>query len=105
LESFATLSDGSRILTPGRYRKAETYLAIRQRRVSRRKKGSHRRSKAVALLAKARQTVRQYDTTYHEDVQVANLIKHHHLAKSIADAGWAAFLSILAFKLQAPGSG
>ena len=28
--------------------------------------------------------VRQYDTIYHEDLQVANMVKNHHLAKTIA---------------------
>jgi putative transposase len=90
-----------------------------QRRVSRRKKGSHRRRKAVAVLAKAHQTVRrqrhdfhhkaarslvrQYDTIYYEDVQTANMLKNHHLAKSIQDAGWGAFLGILAFRAACAG--
>jgi putative transposase len=58
----------------------------------------------VNLLAKARQTirrqrqdchhktalalVRENDTIYHEDVQPANMVTHHHLAKSIPYAGW-----------------
>ena len=59
LESFATLSNGERILTPERYRKAERRLKRLQRCVSRRQKGSHRRRKAVRLLARAHQTVRR----------------------------------------------
>jgi putative transposase len=37
------------------------------------------------------------DTMYHEDVQTANMLRNH-LAKSMHDAGWSAFLSLLAFK-------
>ena len=67
IEAFATLSDGTRIFHPGWYRKAERTLKTAQRRVSRRKKGSNRRRKAVTLLAKAHQTVRRqrrHDATF-----------------------------------------
>jgi putative transposase len=119
LESFATLADGTMLHNPRCYRTAEAYLRHCARRVARRKKGSHRRRKAVKLLARAplkvkrqRQDflhkealslVRAYDTIYYEDLQPANLLKHHHLAKAIADAGWSGFLSILSFKAACAG--
>src|SRR5215471_5837499 len=91
LESFATTSNGTRIFNPGWYRKAQRALKMAQRRVSRRKKGSNRRRKAVKLLAKAHQKVRRQrqdfhhkaalalvranDTIYHEDLQVRNMVQ------------------------------
>jgi hypothetical protein len=47
--------------------------------------------------------VRQYDTLYHEELRVANLVKNHRLAKSISDAGGAAFLTNLTFKAASAG--
>jgi putative transposase len=119
LESFATLADGSPIANPRSFRVAEGNLKRALRRVSRRTTGSKRRRKAVRLLARAHQRVRRaradfqhkqalslvraYDVIYHEDLQTANLLKNHHLAKSTSDAGWSGFLSILSCKAEEAG--
>jgi putative transposase len=119
IEGFATLSNGTRVFYPGWYRRAERRLKTAQRQVSRRKKGSNRRRKAVTLLVKAQQKVKRQrldfhhtaaralvcvkDAIYHEDLQVRNMVQNHQLAKSIQDARWRAFLTILSFKAACAG--
>ncbi len=87
--------------------------------MSRRKKGSNRRRKAVGWLGKVHQAVkrqradfqhktalallREYDMIYLEDLRVANLVRNRHLAKSISDAGWAQFRAILDAKAACAG--
>jgi putative transposase len=116
---FLMTAEGKAVENPRHYRRGEKRLVKAQRRVSRRQKGSNRRKKAVMLLAKAHQHVkrqrrdfhhntaltllRDYDTIYLEDLRVANLVRNRHLAKSIIDAGWAQFRTILDAKAACAG--
>src|SRR5262249_12862287 len=86
---FRITADGQPVENPRHYRKAEKSLKKAQQRVSRRKKGSKRRRKAVQVRARQHQhvqrqrhdfhhktalaLVRAYDTIYVEAIQPANL--------------------------------
>jgi putative transposase len=113
LLAFYTDSNGDSIPCPKPLRQAEKRLKQLQRRVSRKKKGSSNRSKARKRLARqhlkvarqrkdfaaqtARALIQSNDLVAYEDLQIKNLVRNHHLAKSIHDAAWAVFLSWLVY--------
>jgi putative transposase len=115
LSAFATLSDGAEVENPRYYREAQKKLRRAQRKVARRKRGSQRRRKAALLLQKAHAHVRNQRADFHhkisrwlvnnygliavEDLNVKGLARGM-LAKSVNDAGWAAFITKLAQKAE-----
>jgi putative transposase len=88
---FAALSDGTFIESPRYYRKAEKRLWKRQRSLSRKKRGSHRRERVRKLVAKAhrkianqrrdfhhqaaRKLVQEHQVIVFEELQLTNLVK------------------------------
>ena len=113
LKEFLTASDGEAVAIPQHYRKAQKRLRVIQKRVSHRKKGSNRRQKAVKQLGcqhkkvgdkrkdfhfkTANYLLSKYDVVAHEDLNIKGLARTR-LAKSVLDAGWSSFLSILTNK-------
>ncbi|NJM18822.1 MAG: IS200/IS605 family element transposase accessory protein TnpB [Richelia sp. SM1_7_0] len=118
LIDFYVASDNTRIAAPKHLRKSERKLKSAQRKVSRRKKGSNRRKKAIKKLGikhlkvantrkdfqfkTAKVLLSKYDVIAVEKLNIKGLARTR-LAKSIHDAGWGQFLSILKNKAENAG--
>jgi putative transposase len=114
VKSLAILSDGTLIQNPRHLKRRLKKLKRLQRVVSRRKKGSKNRTKAVRKLARLhRQIKNQRSNTLHqvttrlaktksvlviEDLYVAGMLKNHHLAQAIGDVGFSEFTRQLLYQ-------
>ena len=116
LKELLITSDGETFKNNRYTRKYEYKLAKAQQHLSRKKKGSrgfeNQRLKVARLYEKISNSrsdylnkcsislVLRYDTICIEDLNVDGMVKNHHLSKSITDASWGKFVTMLIYKSE-----
>ena len=119
LKDFATLSTGEKVENPRYLKNSLQRLKVLQRRVSRKKKGSKNRQKAIQRLARCHEKVaNQRNDFLHnlsfrvvsenqaiavESLNVGGMMKNHHLAQGIGDVSWSTFFTMLEYKCRRYG--
>ena len=119
LESYATLSNGIKIMNPRSQKRLLERIKICHRSISHKKKGGKNRRKAVIKLARlserisrqredalhkiSHELVNSYSFIAYERLDVKNMMKNHSFARSINDASWGTFLNMLCYKAESAG--
>lgn len=114
IKEFAITSKGEKFENPRYLHSSLRRLKIRQRRLSRKAKGSNNRSKARLTVAKIHEKVANQRQDYQhkislklvsenqrisaESLNIKGMVKNRKLARQISDVAWGNFLTMLEYK-------
>jgi putative transposase len=114
IKTLAVCSNGERLKNPRPLVKGEKRLKLKQRRLSRKVKGSNNRRKQRIKVARQHakirdirtdkihqfttKTIRENQAVYVEGLNVGGMLKNHQLAKHLADASFAEIFRQLEYK-------
>jgi len=114
LKHFATISNGEKVDNPKFLVSSQKRLAVKQKQLSRKKRGGVKRQKAKFLVARvhegitnqrsdflhklSRRLISENQAVAIEDLNINGMLKNHCLAKGISDVSWGLFFQYLNYK-------
>ena len=122
LTSFIALSDRRKVEKPKFFNRRKRRIAIWQRRIARKRRGSRNRERAKLKLQEEFEYItNQSDDFAHklsntliksgytsfavERLDIRSMVKNHNLAQSIHNASWNRFIQTISYKAESAGLG